>query len=477
MKQWSTYQQNIFDFVKSGSGNGVVQAVAGSGKTTTIVEALKYVKGSHLFLAFNKSIALELCARKVNAKTFHSLTFQPVIKSQGVNTVNGNKMRDIAKSYFVSKEKSDKLYRSFCLKLVGLGKNAGIGIFTQNTSESWEALVAHHDLSLDSEHAVLADALQITCQLFEASLQSKQVDFDDLLYLSVKNELSLPKFDFIFVDEAQDTNSIQRAIRKKIMRPGSRIIAVGDPAQAIYGFRGSDSQSIAMIEKEFQAERFPLTVTYRCPTKVVEFARQYCDTLEAAPNAPEGAVFEPGLDWDINALAPGDLVVCRLSRPLIKLGYELLKARKPFFIVGQEFGEGLKKLVRGFAAESIEDLEKRLTSWKDREVQKCLNKDDEAMAEVISDKAECLFCLMSEVDTIQALERTIDHLFAVKADATRLSTVHKAKGLEADKVFWLNSSQCPSKWAKQEWQVQQELNICYVAATRAKKELHLIEIV
>ncbi|HEY3473413.1 MAG TPA: ATP-binding domain-containing protein, partial [Anaerolineales bacterium] len=55
------------------------------------------------------------------------------------------------------------------------------------------------------------------------------------------------------------------------------------------------------------------------------------------------------------------------------------------------------------------------------------------------------------------------------------STIHKAKGLEADKVFWLNSSKCPSPWARQPWQLQQEYNLCYVATTRAKTTLVLIE--
>ena len=66
-------------------------------------------------------------------------------------------------------------------------------------------------------------------------------------------------------------------------------------------------------------------------------------------------------------------------------------------------------------------------------------------------------------------------LFAEGAGKVTLATIHKAKGLEAKRVFWLNSSDCPSKWARQEWQVQQEMNLCYVATTRAQEELVLIE--
>ncbi|MBN6046748.1 UvrD-helicase domain-containing protein, partial [Citrobacter sp. ku-bf4] len=124
------------------------------------------------------------------------------------------------------------------------------------------------------------------------------VDFDDLLYLAVKDGISLPKFDFIFVDEAQDTNAIQRALLRKIMRKGSRIVAVGDPAQAIYGFRGADSESLNLIAEEFDAIKLPLSISYRCSTSVVSYAQQWVSHIQAAPGAKAGEVQELGTKWD-----------------------------------------------------------------------------------------------------------------------------------------------------------------------------------
>lgn len=72
-----------------------------------------------------------------------------------------------------------------------------------------------------------------------------------------------------------------------------------------------------------------------------------------------------------------------------------------------------------------------------------------------------------------ALLAAIDELFADKANAITLATIHRSKGLEANKVVWLNYD-FRSKWARQDWQKQQEKNLCYVAATRAKIELVLI---
>lgn len=70
----SAYQQAIFDFVQTGAGNAFVEAVAGSGKTTTIVQALQFTQGRVAFFAFNKAIANELKAKApghVNVQTLH----------------------------------------------------------------------------------------------------------------------------------------------------------------------------------------------------------------------------------------------------------------------------------------------------------------------------------------------------------------------------------------------------------------------
>lgn len=94
-RTWSTYQTAVFDFVSNGTGNAIVEAVAGSGKSTTIKEAFKRVKGSAIFLAFNKAIADELKKAGVNARTFHSLTFTPVMQSRNQRQPEMNKLRKL----------------------------------------------------------------------------------------------------------------------------------------------------------------------------------------------------------------------------------------------------------------------------------------------------------------------------------------------------------------------------------------------
>lgn len=477
-RKWSPLQQNIFDFVEHGQGNAIVEAVAGSGKTTTIVEALKRVRGTSIFLAFNKSIAEELKARGVNARTFHSLTYSPVTQARGTRTVETDKLRRLCDAKLKGEDAA--IYGAFICKLVGLGRQVGIGCLVPDLPQSWMDICIHHDLEPEHEMADLGRAIELASELLQHSNESAMVDFDDLLYLAVKDGISLPKFDFIFVDEAQDTNAIQRALLLKIMRKGARMVAVGDPAQAIYGFRGADSESLNLIAQDFDAVRLPLSITYRCPTSVVEYAQQWVGHIQAAPGARAGEVLELGSKWDMTTFKPNDLVVCRKTAPLMTLAFKFLRARVPVMVMGREIGAGLKSLINKMNARSLEHLEQKLETYRDREVEKALAKKDDAKVEAIEDKISAITCLIDSMPedqrTVQALLSTLETLFADKRNAVVLATIHKSKGLEAKRVFWLDRSQCPAKWARQDWQRQQEVNLCYVAATRAMESLITIEL-
>ena len=478
-RTWSAYQQAIFQFVESGTGNAVVEAVAGSGKSTTIVECIARIPTSQssLLLAFNKSIADELKNKGVNARTFHSLTYTAVTRHKNTRNVEGNKLRMLVERNLSGEDAF--VYGNFIAKLVGIARQAGVGCLVQDIPGEWDALVQYHNLELENENASYSRALELASKLLEWSNASPMVDFDDLLYIAVKDGLSLPKFDFVFVDEAQDTNAIQRALLRKILKPTSRVIAVGDSAQAIYGFRGADSNSLQLISDEFNCTKLPLTVSYRCPTSVVEYAHQWVGHIEAAEGAPRGEVQQLGTNWTTKSFAPNDLIVCRTTKPLIQVGYKLLKARVPARIMGREIGQGLKSLINKLNAKGIDALGTKLGAWCEREVEKALVKKHDDKVEAIQDKADAISCLIDGLPetnrTIPALLAVIDELFSEGVNVVTLATIHKAKGLEAHKVFWLNSSQCPAKWAKQDWQKQQEINLCYVATTRAQETLVLIE--
>lgn len=480
----SKYQQGIFDFVKSEVGNAVVRAVAGSGKTTTLVESFKLVKGSGIFLAFNKSIATELAARcppHVQARTFHSLCYKPVLSAVGAKVVDTDKIYNLIKQH-LSQEES-RMYGTFVAKLVGLARNAGIGALVGDDSSEFMKLIDHHELQLDFEEANEQDAITLTRDILHRSNESKTVDFDDLLYFAVLKGVRLPKFDWVFVDEAQDTNVIQRAILRKIIAEGGRLVAVGDASQAIYGFRGADSDAMDLIARDFApCADLPLSVTYRCARAIVDVAKNYVPEIEAAPNAKQGEVRNLNFDWKLTDFSSKDLVVCRNTKPLLDLGFRLLRARIPLRIMGRDIGDGLIALIRKCEKRggNVEDFVARLEEWRERETEKAIAKGLEAKADAIADKADTLLMLTEELPesnrTTAELIRILQSLFTDVNSRITLATIHKAKGLEAESVWWLAPSLCPSRWAKQPWQQQQEQNLMYVAVTRAKSKLSLIEL-
>lgn len=483
--QVSPFQSAIYSAVEDPNGGHLlVRAVAGSGKTTTLVGAAERVPSSKraVFLAFNKSIATELGQRlpaHFQARTFHSLCYNPTLRAIGAKVVNQDKIRDIMR-VTLSKE-MDRMYGAFIRRMIGLARNAGVGCLIPDATEQWLALVDQHAITLDHDDASLEEGIGFCRQVLATSNRSDQADFDDLLYFAVLKRVKLPTFDWVFVDEAQDTNAIQREILRKIMAPSSRIVAVGDPAQAIYGFRGADSTAMSLIKDEFNCRELPLSVTYRCASSIVEYAQEFVPDIQPRDGAPAGMVQALDTEWKLTDLGQHDLVVCRNTAPLIDLGWKLMSARIPLRILGRDIGDGLVNLIKKCDKRGgdIDAMVERLETWRDREVAKALKKGADSQAEAIEDKANAILMLAGELPersrTVTELIRIINALFTDENSRITLSTVHKAKGLEADQVWWLGRSLCPSPWAKQPWQQEQERNIMYVAITRAKTSLIMIE--
>ena len=115
------------------------------------------------------------------------------------------------------------------------------------------------------------------------------IDFNDMIYLP--NALGLqPKkqYGYVFVDECQDLSQAQIGIVKKYLRQDGRLLAVGDPYQAIYGFAGADSDSYEQVKEAFNCQEFSLAECFRCPQAVVEIARTIRPDITT--NKTEGSV-------------------------------------------------------------------------------------------------------------------------------------------------------------------------------------------
>lgn len=494
----SPYQQAIFDFVTLDQGSAVVIAVAGSGKTTTILNALPLIprdQSVQLF-AFNKSIADKLKAeiaplglRNVFASTFHSVGYQAVCRYLGLKNVNtqSNKLRTLCRAKLSWRDRSQ--YESFICRLVGLAKGEGLGALFPDTRPAWQALIDHHDLSLDTKEADEGTAIDLARDLLiwsrEAAEQDFLIDFDDQLYLPIFWGLQLPQYDWVLVDEAQDTNPVRREFLTRSLRAGGRLIAVGDPRQAIYGFTGASHDAIDLIRANWNATELPLSVCYRCPTAVVEKAQEIVDYIEPAPNAPAGVVRSSTVRTVLPELGPEDAVLCRNTAPLVDLAYFCIGQGIGCQILGRDIGKGLQSLVDRMKAFDINDLEQKLSNYSLREGAKLRAKDQEARAEALSDRVSCLNTIIDHLPEpergLDGLRMALERLFGDQEGSSgpnrllTLSTVHKAKGREWRKVAILAPELMPARWAKQPWQQAQEKNLQYVAWTRATEELIFLE--
>lgn len=284
LAQPSPEQGQFFTFLVEDKRSAVLSAVAGSGKTTTIVEGCRLLPPgvSARFVAFNKSISLELGERlpkSVPSSTMHSAWLDPLSRSLPKRPkIDANKVRDLLKKNLDRRE--FELYFKFVTRLVGYAKNVGLGtLLCEDSHNEWRHLITHFNLFLDSDEADESTAIRLARQTLKTSNDSLAIiDFDDMLYLPLLRNITSDKTNYIFVDEAQDLNGVQRELIKRMLPTSpsaiSRLIAVGDPNQAIYGFRGADNDSLDILQSTFSAVRLPLSVSYRCSKAVVGEAQK-----------------------------------------------------------------------------------------------------------------------------------------------------------------------------------------------------------
>ncbi len=499
-KAWSAQQSAIFSWFATGRGNLVVRARAGTGKTTTIIEAVGRAPERNVLLAaFNKRIADELTGRitadNAQAKTLHSVGFSAIRRHWSKCRVNVDRGADLARNV-CGQDAPDPMV-GFVRKVAALGKGiAPVSALSEELTEIRDArnqpvaagvvalqrIADDFDCVPDDEWEEEGwDTLRIA-QLAQRAMQAAlhksgagdggEIDFDDMIYLPVALNWVRPSFDMVVVDEAQDMNAAQILLAQRSCR--GRVAVVGDDRQAIYGFRGADSTSIDRLLRSLKAAELPLTITYRCPQRIVDRAARIVPDYQAAPNAPEGVISRAGLNAIPRLCQPGDFVLSRKNAPLAGVCLAILREGKRARIEGKDIGKHLLSIVRRLKAKSMPDLLKRLEKWLEKEKTRALKSSkhpDEKIAKV-TDEAETIAGLADGLSGPRELEARIDSLFADtegSAHQVVCSSVHRSKGLEAERVFLLEFTLYPGKRMEIE-----ERNIEYVAITRARHELVIV---
>lgn len=507
----SPYQVDVFRSVRDDDCSLIVEAVAGSGKTTTITGAVRLIPEHMrvLFCAFNKSIATELQTKlpdHVNCMTLNSMGHRAWMRHIGgrVN-LNVKKTYDLLDDNHITQlfgKYEVRSVRYVVNKLVGYAKQIGmtpVGLdgvtgLVDDEDSVWHHIINHHNVEFNVKRdgktrfeikeetkRLTKLAIDVSREVLKMSIrQTDVIDFNDQLYMPVIYGAKFNQFDVVFVDEAQDISAIQRIMLKRSLARGGRLIAVGDPSQAIYGFRGADSESLNNIASEFNAKRLPLSISYRCPKLVVKEAQKYVAHIEANETAPEGKVEMLGVynPKDMSVFQENDMVLCRNVAPLVQLAFNLISARKPVGILGRDIGANIVSLIEKMKANDVSDLRKKLLEWQNTEISRIQERDPDATGEYIIERADAVrtFINCSGEDTIDGIIESVKRLFSDKIEgAIILSTIHKSKGLESDRVIILDFKLLPSKYAIHEWQKIQENNLIYVAITRSMNYLGYID--
>lgn len=509
IQNWSKYQVGIFNAIKNTDNNIIVNAVAGSGKTTTIVEACKRLgkdADDVQFLAFNKAIATELSLKLkgyATVNTLHSFGLSVLrnlfctSRYSRIRIENNKYLKYLQKNIFdLSKKVTSELDNIVIFNACKVTKQifdlARVNLIKGGDVKSLGKLCDNYGI------LPKFDEIEIAAKMLESAYTMPSdlvVDFTDMVVIPLSYPRSVPTFSYVFIDECQDLNTAQRELMLLAARNG-RFIAVGDRNQAINGFCGADCSSFDKIANIKNTIELPLSVNYRCGTSIINLAKAFVPQITACDSASKGDV-EHIDKLSKTLFHKHDMVLCRHSAPLVGLCFKLIQSGITAVIKGSDIADSMKDLINKANVSSVEDLKKWVNAQKletATNIATFLNiKLDAAMKTkkyvILADRLDCIeqMCVNGVAD-VSDIKDYINEMFDERnvRNAVVLSTAHKSKGLESDRVILLAPELMPLNGkaknggkkgkAKKEWEIEQEMNLAYVALTRAKKELIILDI-
>jgi len=551
----SRYQQAALDAWLETDTHLILDAVAGSGKTKTILWIIARSwndwklqlgrKPRVLVCAFNRSIREELevrippnTAQAMTLNSFGNAILSNYLKRIGVESdlegrlawnvvaqlyprddeelgdvVNWANARSLGRVYEVMFDEPppEGMSTSDLRKCVELGyeRNAAmrtalvtlVNLQRATLSDDHDRTAEAYGVDLPWHEGFFGDEVGEACQqaLYPAVAKvldrlvslacNGQIDYTDQVWIPHVLKLQAGvTYDAVFVDEAQDLNEVQFELVKKACGPHGRLFFAGDPYQAIYLFRGAGVGMTDRIESDLEdtergVSRMPLNYCYRCPTKVVDAVRAGGRVMhiEAAPGAKPGEIlyYQETEKWT-DEVQPGAMILCRTNAPLAITYYRLLREKIPATIRGRGDDGIHKKLVT--LVERCESYNLAKTVERARKVSErrvatlwAARRYNEAVS--AGDLFRTLSVMASEASSTLDLRRQIECMFApdkngVEREKVTLSTIHKAKGLEAPDVFVIRPDLLPLMcYAKTPHDIEQEKNLEYVCFTRTMERL------
>lgn len=453
--------------------NLLISALAGAAKTSTLILVAQALPTTPILcLAFNKKIADEMTKRlpsNCTAKTLNGLGHGVWGDAIGRRlTIETSKVYDLLTSELASasvetRKAVDDQFTDI-LRTIDFGKACG-WIPDDFSRPPFKAKPLLSDLEFFAKIEEKYDDLiielitRVTCKSLDLAFQGI-CDFNDQILMPTLFHGAFPRFPLVLVDEAQDLSALNHAMLRKIVK--KRLIAVGDPNQAIYGFRGAHEESMDLLRKEFSMTELNLTVSFRCPVEVVKHAQWRAPSMQAPDWAKPGSVTTLST-WTVNDVPDNAAVICRNNAPLFSTAVKLLKSGRPAELYGNDIGKGLLKVMTKLGQRNMKIDEARLALARWHVDKKAKTKSPGHSA--LRDRVECIEIFLSHGETLGDAMAYAQHLFNSRGP-TKLMTVHKSKGLEFPNVLILDEHLISDR--------AQDPNVRYVAITRTQEALTYI---
>lgn len=462
-------QAAIIDNIIHGSGNLVVRARAGTGKTKTILQAISQLPTDKTgaYLVFGNRNAREAEAKMPNNRveiyTHHALGFRAQKAAFGKIHLDTDKMPNIVSAIVgFEDEKIELCYN--VEKAISLCK----GYLAEDESTVIDVCDSFGVEYCDVEPK---DFAAFVLKGMEMSLAQKhRLAFDDMIYGAIKHKVRIPQFDYVFIDEANDCSKGRLLLSISACKPGGRLIFCGDSEQCIFVFTGAGLDTMERIIEDTNAATLPMSITHRCAKAIVREAQKIVPDYIAAEHNPEGEVRSVSENFMIENAKYGDLILSRNNAALVPIAMHFWKQRKRAAIQGKDFSKNLLFTIKRSEANTLEEFLVWISEWKNTEVDKLSARKRDYSH--ITDKYEVLTNLSDDCKTLDELRNNIRDLFedvdgAGMEGQITLSTTHKFKGLECRRVFMLTETFKPDKG-------KEEANIYYTAITRARESLFFV---
>ena len=366
-------QSHILSLVHDSRANLLINALAGSGKTTTLEMIQDAVPPPTLCIAFNKRIADEMAKRfrsTTTVRTFNGLGHRIWSATcAGHLSLDPKKVPDLLREVIKELPRSDQSEAWEVMwdvkAAIDLAKSVGY-------TPTGKYPNAKRLISREGFYASLPESIgSIGPYLLEETLlrsikaaYAGLIDYNDQVYMPALFGGTYPKHPTVLVDEAQDLSPVNHEMLGHLTR--SRIIAVGDPWQSIYAFRGAVTNGMERLKERFAMTEADLSVSFRCPEAIVRAVHWRVPKMKWVK---EGGRVASLRNPTVNSFTDGCAIICRNNAPLFALALRLLSAGRSVSVSGSDIGPRVVGIMRKLGPDNLpkEELLEAIGHWENGE--------------------------------------------------------------------------------------------------------------